>query len=213
MRNTKRILSKLLLLVLVVGLGGGCTRTARRNRAIAAGDKYFAAEDYDKAEASYLQAARMMAPPSEVALRQLGLLYMAEGRPTPTAVWCLQQASKAEPDNVKILIELAAALQQDAHLAEAKELAYRILKLQPYHERALVILCETARSTEEAEQTRQYIEKLRQQDKERGVYHLAFGYIDANEGNYAWIRIWRCCRSPSPRWMSPPGTPKPRSRS
>ncbi|MGD1086202.1 MAG: tetratricopeptide repeat protein [Verrucomicrobiota bacterium] len=184
--NSKPTLATLLSLLLVAALAGGCTKSARRSRAIERGDRYLAAGDYDKAEESYVQAVRMLYPYSPVALRQLGLLYVTEGRPTTTsAIFCLREASKAEPENVQVLVELAVALQQEDKFTEAKEFATRALKLQPGNERALMALCDMSRSPQETEQTRQYIEKLRQQDKDRASYHLAAGVLDAKEANFS----------------------------
>ena len=56
-----------------------------------------------------------------------------------------------------------------AGVAEAKEAARRALKLQPGNEQALMALCDTIRGTEEAEQTRHYVEQLQKQDQDRAA--------------------------------------------
>jgi tetratricopeptide (TPR) repeat protein len=184
MIHPMRIARPLLLVALMAATGGGCTKSARLNRALSKGDAAFAAEDYDKAEAAYKQAAMLISPPSTVAMRQLGLLYAAEGRPTATAVF-LEKAVKDEPDNAKAQVELSSALLQLGKPAEAKESATRGLKLDPGNERALLVLCEMTRSPQESDQTRVYIEKLRQQDKDRASYHLAFGVLAAKQSKLA----------------------------
>jgi tetratricopeptide (TPR) repeat protein len=185
MMNLKRPFSALLPVLLAAVLCGGCTKSERASRAVERGDRYLAAGNYDKAEESYTEALKIMRPYSPAALRQLGMLYVDEGRVATTpALWCLQQASKAEPDNVQLLLQLAVALQDEGKTPDSKEAATRALKLQPGNERALLILCDIVRTTPEVEQTRQYIEKLRQQDKDRASYHLALGVLDAKEANF-----------------------------
>jgi tetratricopeptide (TPR) repeat protein len=177
-----RTISTLLALTLAAAAGGGCTKSARRTRAIERADRYFAAAQYDKAEAAYTEAARMMYPPSPIALRQLGFIYMEEGRPS-MALWPLEQAAKAEPENAALQIKLAGDCQTLRRFAEAKEAATRVLKLQPGNQQALSILCEIVQNPQELEQTRQYIEKLRQQDQDRSGYHLALGLLASRSNN------------------------------
>ena len=44
-------------------------------------------------------------------------------------------------------------------------------------------LCDVIRNTDEAEQTRHYIEQLQKQDQDRSSYHLALCLIDSRETN------------------------------
>ena len=184
MMNSTRSISTILALTLAAAAGGGCTKSARRTRALERADHYFEAAQYDKAEAAYVEAARMMYPPSPIALRQLGFIYMEEGRPA-VALWPLQQAAKAEPENAAVQIKLAGACQSLHRFAEAKEAATRALKLQPGNPQALSVLCEIVQNPQELEQTRQYVQKLRQQDQDRSGYHLAMGLLAIRSNNLA----------------------------
>ena len=108
-----------LALTLVAAAGGGCTKAARTNRAISRADRLFQAEQYDKAEVAYSNACRILYPPSPRALRQLGFVFVKEGRPA-AALWCLTEAAKSEPDNAQIQIELATIWAGAGRPAEAK---------------------------------------------------------------------------------------------
>lgn len=177
-----RCLPVLLALVLAAAAGGGCTKAARTKRAIDRGDRLFEAGEYGKAAVAYSNACRMVYPPNPVALRQMGLVYVKEGR-SSEALGYLLEAAKTEPDNAQTQIELASIWVMAGHAAEAKEAAQRALKLQPGDEKALLALCDVIHGPDEAAQTRHYIEQLQKQDHDRASYHLAFSMIDMHETN------------------------------
>ena len=85
--SLSRSLNTFLALALVATAGAGCTKAARTNRAIDRADLLFKAGEYGKAEVAYSNACRMMYPPSPRALRQLGLVYVQEGRPSAALGW------------------------------------------------------------------------------------------------------------------------------
>jgi Tfp pilus assembly protein PilF len=59
---------------LAVVVFGGCSAQARKARAIAQGDRYFAAGQYDAAEIDYQNALRIDQGSAQ-ALRRLGVIY------------------------------------------------------------------------------------------------------------------------------------------
>jgi tetratricopeptide (TPR) repeat protein len=184
MTMLKRSFATMLVLSLVAAAGGGCTKAARVKRAVERADHYYQAGDYSTAEAAYGNACRMAYPPDPVALRQLGLVYAKEGRPGPAFALLLKAATN-EPGNAEIQVELASILPMVGRFADAEEAARQALKLLPGNEKALVALCDAVRSTEDAGQTRRYIEQLQKQDQDRACYHLAFGLLDARVTNLA----------------------------
>jgi tetratricopeptide (TPR) repeat protein len=172
----------LLALALAAAAGGGCTKAARSKRAVERADHYYQAGDYATAEAAYGDACRMVRPPDPIALRQLGLVYVKEGRPA-AAFALLQRAATNEPDNAEVQVELASILPMMGRMADAKETARRALHLLPGNEKALMALCDASRTSEDAEQARHYVEQLQKQDQDRASYHLALGMIDIRETN------------------------------
>ena len=177
-----RSLTLLLALALAAASGGGCSKAARAKRAIERADRYFQAGNYAQAEVAYSNACRIAYPPSPVALRQLGLVFVKEGR-SAFALPCLLEAAKKEPDNAQTQRELANIWAMAGHAAEAREAAHHALKLQPGDEKALLALCDVIHSPDDAAQTRRYIEQLQKQDQDRASYHLALGMIDFRETN------------------------------
>jgi tetratricopeptide (TPR) repeat protein len=182
MKNLTRSFNTILALALVAAAGGGCTKAARANRAANSADRFFQAGKYAEAEAAYSNACRLVYPPNPKALRQLGLVYVQEGR-SLAALGCLLEAAKSEPDNAQIQIELAANWAAVGQPVKAREAARLALKLKPGDEKALMALCDTIPGPEEAEQTRHYVEQLQKLDQDRASYHLALGMIDAHETN------------------------------
>jgi tetratricopeptide (TPR) repeat protein len=166
-------------LLLVAALGGGCTKEMRRNRAVARGDRLFAAEKYDQAEQIYVNALTMVSPPSPIAIRQIGLIYSLEGKPL-SALSYLRRAATNEPDNVAVQVALGQAWETANQATNARDCAERALKLQPGNELALIVLCDLATNIPAA---KQHIQKLQQQDQDRGSYHLALGLLDGKANN------------------------------
>jgi tetratricopeptide (TPR) repeat protein len=177
-----RSLSVLLPLVLAAALGAGCSKAARTSRAIERADRFFQGGDYARAEVAYSNACRMTSPPSPVALRQLGLVFVKEGR-APAALSCLFEAAKTQPDNAETQRELANLWAMAGHAAEAKEAARHALKLLPGDEKALLALCQVMHSPDDALQTRRFIEQLQKQDQDRASYHLALSMVDFHDTN------------------------------
>ena len=182
MMTLSRSIKTILALALAAAAGGGCTKAARTNHAVDRADRLFQAGEYGKAEVAYSNAVMMVFPRNPRALAGLGLVYAAEGR-QGAALALLEMAAKANPDNAQVQSELANIWATAGRTAEAKDAARLALKLQPGNEKALVALCDSIRGTEDAEQTRRYIQQLQKQDQDRGSYHLALGMIDVHETN------------------------------
>ncbi len=162
--------------VLAAGLSGGCTKSQRRSRAIRTADRYFAAEQYDQAEASYQLAAKLVSPPSKEAVRQLGLLYSLEGR-SLTALPYLRYAATNEPGNAAVHLALAQAWGILSQPAKARESALYALKLQPGNEEALLLLCDMATNASTGAQLKQSVQTMQKQDQDRSGYHLVLGVL------------------------------------
>ncbi len=181
MMNLSRSLNTLLVLGLVAVAGGGCTKAARSNRAVAGADQLLKAGEYAKAEEGYTNALNVLRG-NPRALRGLGLVYAAEGRPA-LALYCLNNAVNQFPEDAQVQSELASLWATVGNSTNASSAARIALKLQPGNEKALLALCAAIRGPEEALHTRHYIEQLQKEDQDRAAYHLALGMIDAGDTN------------------------------
>jgi|CZKI01.1.fsa_nt_gi tetratricopeptide (TPR) repeat protein len=167
--------SSVLILALTMLVCAGCTKGARKDRCLARGDRDFGAESYDEAEIEYRKALQL-APFDPTAVRQLGYLYFNEGR-LPLAYVYLRKAAELRPEDNDVRVKLGMCELPLGLVKEAREAARRVLQSQPETKDALLLLADSSRKSNEAEDARQLIEKLRQQGKDRSGYHLAVGSL------------------------------------
>src|SRR6185295_3295871 len=80
MQNKHRYLPVSLVALLIVVSGIGCSREAKKNRYLERANRYFQAEQYEKAEIEYLNVLRLN-PQNPVAVTGLGLICFEQGRP------------------------------------------------------------------------------------------------------------------------------------
>ncbi|MGD0812253.1 MAG: tetratricopeptide repeat protein [Verrucomicrobiota bacterium] len=170
MKRLCHCIGPVLLLALLLGTAGGCTKQARVHRHLKAGNDYFAAEKYDNAELEYKDVLHLgvMNP---MAIGQLGRLYAKEGRLADARV-CLRKAVELLPNSLAFQLALG---QVDLSFRDtnAAMIARRILSAQPTNEEALILLVDSSRN---AKQTQLEVETL-PRAAENPAYHLALGVL------------------------------------
>jgi tetratricopeptide (TPR) repeat protein len=165
----------LLALGCLVLTAGGCTKQIRKQRLISQANRDFEAGKYDTAEGEYVRAIQINKN-DPVANRQLGILYSNEGNDIQ-ALGYLRKALELTPDNPDAQLKYGMLYLTHGGYKEAAAAARKVLAIQPGTEDALLLLVDTARTTAEAEDVRQSIEKLRLRDHDRAGYHLALGSL------------------------------------
>jgi tetratricopeptide (TPR) repeat protein len=163
----------LFALVLAVFIGGGCSRQARFERRLAQANKDFEAEAYVKAEVEYT-GARQLVPLNPVAIRQLGIIYLDDGRPNQAYSY-LKKAVELDPKDVAAQVKLAEAYFTMRGIKEARDAAKIVLDRDPSNEEALLLLSNTTRTSAEQTETTEIVEKLRSSNKDCAGYHLVLG--------------------------------------
>jgi len=163
---------------MVVAAGAGCTKQARMNRNLARADRDFQAEKYDRAELEYLNVLRNPKLNS-AAVRQLGLLYYAEGR-LPRAISFLRKAAELEPANLEVRLKLGQIYLAFRMAKEAREAAALVLQKQPQNEEALLLLAEVGTSNQVREIS-QRMAQLPAAARGRASSHLVLGALAARE--------------------------------
>jgi tetratricopeptide (TPR) repeat protein len=164
----------LFALALVMAGGAGCSKQARISRRLARANRDFQAEQYDKAEIEYL-TVRQAAPQNPAVIRQLGLLYYAEGR-LPQAFAFLRKAAELEPANLDVRLKLGLIYLSSRQPKEAREAAALVLQKQPLNEEALLLLAATA-TTNQVREIAQRIEQLPAAARGRASSHLVLGTL------------------------------------
>jgi predicted Zn-dependent protease len=179
--NVMSAVTRPAIFLLLSGLaiaGTGCSKVEdTREQQLARANNYWAAEQYDKAEQEYTQVIRRFGN-DPVATSRLGVIHYDQGQ-LPQAYPLLKQAVELRPDDLDVKIKLGQSYLSNREFQQARDIAQEILEKQPGHEGALLLLVGTARSPEEVESTRQLVESLRAQDRDRPGYHLALGALIA----------------------------------
>ena len=141
----------LTVLALLIVFATGCTKQAKKTRALARAQKDFAAENYDRAEIEYLTALKVP-PPEPAALLALGRIYFTQGR-LPQAHAYLKKAVELQPDNPEAHARFAMACLAAGGAKEAREQALLALDKQPQNGDALLTLAQSAVSTNQIAET------------------------------------------------------------
>ncbi len=76
--DRSRILRRLVSVVIMSALLGGCSPEARKARSTARGEEYFKAGDYEKAKIEYMKLL-LLDPRNDLPFRRLGFIWEQEG--------------------------------------------------------------------------------------------------------------------------------------
>src|SRR2546430_1746460 len=175
MANQHRYLPVLLVASLIAAGGFGCSREAKKNRHLQRANRYFQAEEYEKAAIEYMNVLRLD-PQNPVAVPRLGLVCFEQGRLTAAYAF-LRRAEQLQPDNLEVRLKLGLTYFNLMGLKEAREEAIYILQNQPAHDEALLLLVETSATPKDKDDTQQRLQQLAPQIGTRAGYQLALGFL------------------------------------
>ncbi|HUD47947.1 MAG TPA: tetratricopeptide repeat protein [Candidatus Baltobacteraceae bacterium] len=176
MRILCRRLTCFVALTCFLVLGAGCSKSAKAKRLLASADRDYQAMQYDAAELNYRGVLRLSYL-NPAAVRQLGLLYCAEGRPGQAAVY-LKKSLEQDPNNVEVQVRMAQTLATLGNPKGAFTLASRVLEKEPANEDALLLCVDLARSTTNLNIVRERIEKLQAAGPDAPSFHAALAWVD-----------------------------------
>lgn len=176
MRKLCRHLPCFFALACSLVLGAGCSKSAKAKRLLSSADHDYQALQYDDAELKYRGVLRLSYL-NPIAVRRLGLLYYAEGRPGQASIY-LKKSLEQDPNDVEVQVRMA---QTQATLGNAKgafTLASRVLQREPANEDALLLCVDLARSSTNLAIVRQQIEKAQSAGPDAAAYDAALAWID-----------------------------------
>jgi tetratricopeptide (TPR) repeat protein len=176
-----RLLSVLVASALIGVLGSGCSKATRAARYIEKANGYFEAGQFEKAEIEYLNALRLDAG-NALVIRRLGAIYFDQGRLRPAFTF-LKKAKDINPEDLDNRAKLAAVLNSVGQREKGREELIPILAKEPAHVEAIHFLAETAVTPGDIRETRERLQKLRQQAGEKAVFHVAEGLLCLRETN------------------------------
>ena len=163
----------------IVLFATGCSRSAKVDRHLARGQKFFKAEEYTKAEIEFLNVIRLE-PTNAVALRDLGLSYYQQGRWLRSYLF-LQKAGEISPESNETRLRQATILMGLGGFKDARTHAGAILSRDPANEEALMLFAETAVSTNEISEVSRQLEISRPQAQNKAGFHVALGLVELRQ--------------------------------
>lgn len=173
MKAASRSTSAVLVLAWVLVLAGGCSQDARKERALANAERYYAAGQNEKAEIEYLNVLKL-SPLHPQSISRLGLIYYRQGKSVP-ALAHLQKAAELEPESIEVRVKLGLANFQLGNAAAARKQAEWVLEQEPGNEEALLLLVDSAAGGEQMQETGEWLEGVPDGVKATAGYHLARG--------------------------------------
>jgi tetratricopeptide (TPR) repeat protein len=173
-------MKRLLVLLSVTLMVGGCGKAAPLDGHLERADRAYAAGDYETARIGYLEALRLE-PDHVRATAQLAILLFDQGS-LPRAASLLSHSLQLDPQNVQVRFRWALlhAGAGDAEMARAE--ADSILDLEPANGEALLLLADLAVTPADKAALRERISVLRSQTGERAAQHVAEAQLLMSEG-------------------------------
>src|SRR6266542_321635 len=175
MQNKRRNLHVLSVALLIAMAGTGCSREAKKSRHLERANRYFQAEQYEKAEIEYLNVLRID-PRNPVAGARLGMICFEQGK-LPAAYSLLRKAEQSQSDNLEVRLKLGLTYFNLTGLKEAREEAVYILQKQPTNDEALLLLVESSTTAKDLEDAQQRLQNLASQVGDRAGLQLALGFL------------------------------------
>jgi tetratricopeptide (TPR) repeat protein len=173
----------LLLLAGVLALGAGCTRSAKASRHLNRAEKYFAADDYEKAEIEYINVLRLQST-NQTAIRHLAEIFYADEM-LPNALALLNRARQTDPNDLDVRAKRARLFLGGGAMKEAREEADFVLQHSPTNEEALLVIIDASARPEEIVAAARRVAALRQQTGDKPLFHVANGYLAMRQTNVA----------------------------
>jgi len=175
-RNTFRHAAVLgIALLILAGLGIGCSKQGRVQSALAKADQYFSQSEYAKAEIEYLNVLRLE-PANTHAITRLGLLYSRQGN-LSKGLSALRKAYTMDTNNVDIRIAFAQLMLSLGEYPYAYTEARNVVMKQPTNEPALLILADASVGTNALQLTRQRLQTIVNQNPQNAPAQLALGSV------------------------------------
>jgi tetratricopeptide (TPR) repeat protein len=162
MDTSRNQIVRLGVISVLVLLSCSCSPEMKKTRALQRGEGNFKAGDYDAAKIEYLKVLRLDAR-NAVAYARCGAIWAADGVPLRAGAF-LMKAKEFAPNDVDNRYKLALVYVRVNQPNEAFKEATEILKQAPDHGSALVLLAETAVTSEQVQAVEQEVEKFPHHD-------------------------------------------------
>jgi tetratricopeptide (TPR) repeat protein len=160
-----------LFLAAALFLSAGCSQEAKKQGSLERGDEFFQSGEFQKAAIEYLNVVRLERTNS-LAIQRLGMAYFELGH-LARALPFLHEARRLEPENMDVLERIGLIYLAAREYPKARELAEIILRLDPTHSTALLLLADAAQTDDDIQRCREFLDLIREHASGRAAYHLA----------------------------------------
>ncbi|MBI5388402.1 MAG: tetratricopeptide repeat protein [Verrucomicrobia bacterium] len=158
----------------------GCARDNPRKH-LERAERYFQAQQYDKAEIEYQSVLRLEGE-NPRAIQRLGAIYQEQADFRKALVF-LRKSASLDTNNLDVRLRLGLTYLSISDSKGAREEAALVLAKQPANDEALILLADAAAKPKDVEDTLVRLEKLRAQAEHRAGFHLALGSLYGKQRN------------------------------
>lgn len=169
------------LVILAALTLSGCTVAQKKARALERADRFYAADELEKAKLEYLNVLRLD-PKDLRANERVGLIWFEQGAPLRAGQY-LSVALDATPTNDELRSKVALALLAMGKVEAARQQAMQILSRSPQNKEAIVLLSETVRNVAEYHQAEQFLNGVT--DRRTASYLIATSNLQLRKGDTA----------------------------
>jgi tetratricopeptide (TPR) repeat protein len=144
-------------------------------------NRFFAGGQYEKAEIEFLNVLRKN-PNDPAANERIGTIYFEQGK-AGRAFAFLSKAKELQPKNLEVRLKLGSLYLAGRKVKEAQGEAEFVLAQQPNLDEALILLADTAVSSNLLVQVRQQLERFRAPAGNKAGFHVALGTLAWRQRN------------------------------
>ena len=159
----------------------GCSPEAKGAKHIERGNRYYQAEEFNKAEIEYLNAFRLDQQ-NPLANRQLGLTYYWQGV-WRKAAFFLQRSAIKDTNNFDLRLKYGLTCLQLRNMREAREQGKYLLSRQSTNEESFLMLT-IALPTNEMASVRQQMQNLRPQAEKSAGFQIGWAILSIHQKDY-----------------------------
>lgn len=169
-----------ILALAVLGLAG-CSKEAKKARAIQRGEEYYKAQQFEKAEIEFLSALRLDQT-NRLVIERLASIYW-EGGNVQRAFLLTSRALGFDTNNYELRLRAARCLQANRDYRDARREAAFVLSRQPTNEEAMMLLGASSINNAEMDDALARLQAVRAQAGGLPGFHVAWGSVQLRQHN------------------------------
>ncbi len=160
----------------------GCSKQSKAEDYLKRAEGYFTAKDFAKAEIEYLNVLKLDKA-NVASVKRLATIYYDQGK-IKQGIPFILGVRELDKDDLGNRMRLAQIFLSARKLQEARKETIYVLDRDPKNDEAISLLSDTATNSEEIAETRDRLDKVKEQSGGRAPWHLAMANLALREGAY-----------------------------